>query len=83
MEPLKIDVFRVGMGIKTLELSGFTPEEFSELEHCDYRDLKKRVVEIANERNGNIGTCWEQGYGIYNAWTRGGSVFIEIGSTCD
>ena len=81
--PLKIEDFREGLGVKCLKLTGFSTEEIDELTHCDYRDLKKRVVEIANERNNGIGTCWECGYGVYNAWTRGNEVFIEVGNSCD
>ena len=83
MEPLNIETFRHGFGVNTLKLTGFTKEEFYELEHCDYRDAKKMVVQIANERNGNIGTCWQRGNGIYNIWTRDDAVFIEVGSSCD
>lgn len=81
--PLGIETFREGLGVRCLKLTGFSEEEIQELAHCDYRDLKKRVVEIANERNNNIGTCWERGYGVYNAWTHGNEVFIEVGVSCD
>lgn len=80
---LTIEIWRAGFGVNTLKITGFTEAEMEELKHCDYRDLKTRVVEIADERNGNIGTCWTRGYGIYNAWTNDNAVFIEVGSSSD
>lgn len=82
-DPLKIETFREGLGVRCLKLTGFSEEEIQELAHCDYRDMKNRIVEIANERNSGIGTTWQCGYGIYNAWTHGNEVFIEVGVSCD
>lgn len=81
--PLAIETFREGLGVRCLKLTGFSEEEIQELAHCDYRDMKNRIVEIANDRNSGIGTTWQCGYGIYNAWTHGNEVFIEVGVSCD
>lgn len=83
MAQLKIEDFRKGLGIDTKKITGFTEKELSELNSMDYREMKEKIVEILDSRNGDIGTCWHCGYGIYNAWIRDGAVFVEVGNTCD
>ena len=81
--PLKIETIRESFGTKTIQLTGFSEKDLSELNSMDYRDMKDKIVEIADARNHGIGTCWHNGYGIYNAWILDGSVFIETGTSCD
>lgn len=83
MAKLTIEDFRKCIGTDTKKITGFTEKELSELNSMDYREMKEKIVEILDSRNGNIGTCWYCGYGIYNAWIRDGAVFVEIGNTCD
>ena len=80
---LTIETFREGLGVKTLKLTGFTEKELSELNSMDYREMKETIVQIANDRNNGIGSCWACGYGLYNAWIMDGAVYIEIGTSCD
>lgn len=81
--PLTVETWREGFGVNTLKLTGFTEHEMYELEHCDYREIKEIVCKVANERNNGLGNRWARGYGIYNAWTRDGAVYIEVGTSCD
>ena len=81
--PLTIETYRKGFGVDTLKLTGFTEDEMYELQHCDYREIKEIVIDIANKRNDGIGYQWARGYGIYNAWTTSEAVYIEVGQSCD
>lgn len=81
--PLKIETFREGYGSRCMKVTGFTEEELYELEHIDYRDMKKKIVEILDERNSGTGTVWSCGYGLYTAWIRDGALYVEIGTSCD
>lgn len=81
--PLGIKITHEGFGKKTIQLTGFTEQELSELNSMDYREMKSKIAEIADERNNGIGTCWYNGYGIYNAWIGDGCAYIEIGTSCD
>lgn len=80
---LTIETFREGLGVRCLKLTGFTPEELSELNSMDYREMKEKILEIADDRNDGIGTCWARGYGVYNAWIRDNAVYVEVGNSCD
>ena len=71
------------IGTQVKKITGFTDEEISELNSMDYREMKETVLNILDERNGNIGTCWACGNGVYQMWINDGAVFVEIGSSCD
>ena len=81
--PLNVETFSEGFGSKCMKITGFTAQELDELEHMDYRDMKKKIVEMLDERNGKLGTRWVCGYGLYTAWIRNQALFVEIGSSCD
>lgn len=83
---LNINPDRYGIGVNLWKISGLTDAELSELNSMDYRDMKDKIVEIADTRESNhrgIGTQWAMGYGIYNAYIKGKDVYVEVGSTCD
>ena len=83
MEALKVEEFKRSIGTKTMKIDGFTGEELYDFERMDYRDMKNQVLEELDKRNNGIGTCWHNGYGVYNMWTRDNSVYVEIGTSCD
>ena len=83
MSPLKIETHCRNIGTQTMKVTGFTEPELSELNSMDYREMKDKVLDILDSRNGNTGTCWHNGYGVYSMWINNGAVFVEIGNTCD
>lgn len=85
-EPLKVSTFRNGIGVKVMKVEGFTDEEFYDLTHMDYRDMKKEVLRLLDERNGKLGTNWYRGYGVFSMFTNTGypgCIFVEMGNSCD
>lgn len=83
MERLKIETYRRGMGVNTMRVCGFTKQELKELGSMEQSELEETVLDMLDERNGNTGTCWKCGYGVYRVWLCGDAVFVEIGSSCD
>lgn len=84
--PFVITQFRLGLGVKTMQIQGFTPKEMDELGNMDYREFKEKVLEMVDERNKGTATVWHNGYGVYHVYTHPGypdSIFVEIGTSCD
>ena len=83
MGRLKIEVDRIGIGANIQRISGFTNQELKELGSMEQSELKEAVLDLLDRRNGNTGTCWKCGYGVYRTWMHGDAVYIEIGNSCD
>lgn len=83
MNPLKTEEWRVGMGTTTMKIDGFSDQELDDLNKMDYRDMKEAVLDELDKRNHGLGSVWFRGYGVYNAWIREKSVYMEIGNSCD
>lgn len=81
--PLKIETYQEDSRSRIMKITGLTEPELSELNSMDYREMIEKMVEILDARNGNRGTCWANGYGIYQMWIRDGAVFMEVGASCD
>lgn len=83
MERLKIETDRIGIGVKIMKISGFTNHELNELGSMEQGELKETVLDMLDQRNGNTGTCWQCGYGVFRTWMHGEAVYMEVGSSCD
>ena len=81
MQPLKVEEFKKTYSTTTKKISGFTEEQYEELEHMDYRDMKKQVLDELNARNNGIGKLWLENYGVLSMWTRENAVYVEIGNS--
>ena len=81
--PLKIDKCYHSRYTDTYKITGFTESELSELNSMTYKEMIEKILEVLNSRNGNIGTCWHNGYGVRQMWISNGSVYAEVGNTCD
>lgn len=86
MEKLKIET-KYGLGVDEKKITGFSEAELSALRLLYINNQREQLIEnlvkILDERNGNIGTCWQRGYGIYGVWVGESAVAVEIGNTCD
>ena len=83
---LKLDIKQESeiAGTRVMSITGLTPDMIAMLTELGYRDMIRKMVEILDKFAGNIGTCWQNGYGIYQMWiTEDGVVHMEIGSNCD
>lgn len=83
MERLKVETNRYGIDVNTMKVSGFTNQEIKELGSMEQKELESTVLDMLDRRNGNIGTCWKNGYGVYQTWLSGDAVFMTIGTSCD
>lgn len=54
-------------------------------EEKDRRDVLAEILDAHENdyRNGNLGTCWRCGYGIYSIRHFGGHLIVEVGNSCD
>ena len=75
---LNVELYRVGIGVTVIKMTGLTEKELSELNSMDYRDMKEKIVEMLNYRT-ESGSIWTATNRLYNAYIRDGAVFCEIG----
>ena len=75
-----------GHATSIMRVSGFSVEEMKELSKLPVMKMEERVLEMINQRNNGIGTCWHNGNGVYRVYISQmcpDSVFVEIGKSCD
>ena len=83
MEKLKIETEHNRNGYQIKKVTGFTAFELDRLNRMPYQDMKQEALEMLDKRNDGIGTCWHNGYGVYQMWVGADALFVEIGSSCD
>ena len=83
VKPLKIDREYIGHRTTIMSITGWTDEELHELGSMTYQDMKEKIMEVLDSRNGGIGTCWHNAYYIYQMWIHGDAVKVEIGNSSD
>lgn len=83
MERLKVETDRYGLGVNVQKITGFTEQELKELGSMEQGELEETVLDMLDRRNGNIGTCWKCGYGVYRTWMHVDAVYMEVGNSCD
>jgi hypothetical protein len=70
-------------GLQTMRIGGFDDGELNELKSMEHHEAKDKLLEMLNSRNGNIGTCWHNGYGVYGLWFDNEYAYLNIGTSCD
>lgn len=83
MEKLTVEKTGSGIGTDTMRISGFTDSEFAELRSMEHKEATEKVLEMLDARNGKLGSCWAQGYGVYGMWFGYEAVFMTVGNSCD
>lgn len=81
--PLKVENDYHLVGSTIMKVTGFDDRELSELNSMDYREMIETVLNALDERNNGLGSCWQNGYGVYTMWITDKSVMVEIGNSCD
>lgn len=82
-KPLKVEEWHRLSGMKTMRVSGFTDGELSELKSMEHREATASLLDMLDRRNGNLGTCWHNGYGVYGVWYDNEYAYVNIGTSCD
>ena len=87
---LHIEKSYSGCGIDTFLITGLSVAETDRILNAkeDGKDDRDVLAEIMDAhpndyRNGNLGTCWRCGYGIYSIRHFGGHLIVEVGNSCD
>ncbi len=70
-------------GLDTMKITGFTDAELSELKSMEHNEAMDALIDMLNYRNGNIGTAWRCGYGVYGMWFDNEAAYMNIGKSCD
>ena len=83
MKALQIDSVGIDSGVATVRITGFEEGELEKLMQMPYGQMEQTVLEMLNERNHGVGTCWHNGYGVYGGWANVTGVYLKIGSSCD
>ena len=84
---LKIEEAPHSSGMVQKIVTGWTGEEFEEISKMfldgDKDGAQERALEILDNRNGNIGRCWHNGYGIYGFRVGENGCTFTVGTSCD
>ena len=83
MDKLKIEKMPCTGSMETMKITGFTDGELSELKSMEHGEAKETLIDMLNIRNGNIGTTWYNGYGIYGLWFDNEAAYLNVGKSCD
>lgn len=83
MQKLTINKSRYSSGMDTLTITGFEDGELAELKSMKHEDAKEKLIAMLDSRNGNMGTCYACGYGIYGLWFDNEAAYMNVGNSCD
>ncbi len=73
-----------GVGnMDTMRIGGFREGELSELKSMEHHEAREKLLEMLDSRNGNLGTCWAHGYGVYSLWFDNEYAYMNVGKNCD
>ena len=83
---MTINMIRNMYGMKDMKVSGFSDSQIEFLRSLGFEKRRDEIVRILDEENGNLGTCWACGYGIYGIQIEqdgAGTVTVSIGESAD
>lgn len=83
MQALTIEKIQHTPGMDTFRISGFEDGELYELKSLKHREAEEKMIHLLDERNGNKGSCWAYGYGIYGLWFDNEYAYMNVGDKCD
>lgn len=70
-------------GMITKMITGFGPGELQELKSMEHYEAKGKLLDMIDNRNDGLATCWHNGNGIYGLWFDNEAAYLNIGSSCD
>lgn len=83
MAKLIIEKKEYSTGLNTMKITGFNDGELSELKSMNHEEAQEKILEMLDNRNGRLGTCWAYGYGVYSLWFDEEAAYMNIGKSCD
>ena len=76
------EVERYG-GMRTMRIGDFAEGELNELKSMEHNEAKDKILDMLDTRNGGVGTCWHNGYGVFSLWFDNEYAYLNIGTSCD
>ena len=70
-------------GMDTMKITGFREGELFRLKNLPHEESKQILLDLLDEQNNGIATCWHNGNGIYGLWYDNEAAYLNIGSSCD
>lgn len=83
MAKLVIENIQASNSLNTMRISNFNDGELDELKSMEHHEASEKLLDMLDNRNGGIGTCWHNGNGVYGVWFDNEFAYISIGKSCD
>lgn len=83
MNKLTIEKLPCSRAMDTMRISGFSDGEFQALKRMKNEDAYENLLNMLDERNNNIATCWHNGEGIFGLWFDNEYAYLNVGRSCD
>ena len=83
MNKLTLEKMPCTRAMDTMKISGFADGELDMLKRFPNEDAKQMLLNMLDERNNGIATCWHNGYGIFGLWFDNEYAYLNVGSSCD
>ena len=83
MQTLTVTTRESGRSFQEKKITGFAAGELEKLKQLPHEQAREALIKILDKRNGNLGTCWELGYGVYGLWFDNEAAYLRIGASCD
>lgn len=89
-EKLHIQREYANPGMNTYSIEGLSVEEMKKILYAPTWEQQRTILaELLDEHENDyqsghsLGTCWHNGYGIYDIRHVGGHLFVNVGNSCD
>lgn len=83
MAKLNIEKLSSSSRMDTVKITGFKDGELVRLKTIPHSEAEERLLTMLDERNGNLGTCYKCGYGVYGMWFDNEAAYLNVGNSCD
>lgn len=82
-EAFEVSDFQKNGGVVVKKIAGLTDGELTELKSMPNIDAEGKLMQMLDDRNDNLGTRWQCGYGVYAVWFDNEFAYVSIGTSCD
>ena len=79
----KYTVLATGRNMVPMRIGGFAEGELEKLKSMPNDQAKNEILDMLDQRNNNMGSVWQCGYGVYGLWFDNEYAYMNIGTSCD
>lgn len=83
MKKLIIEKMPCTRAMDTMRISGFESGELEALKRMKNEEAHDKLLNMLDERNNGIATCWHNGEGIFGLWFDNEYAYLNVGRSCD